>query len=55
MASGRNGMTRIQSVNDIRIFSTHPPRYPAMSPISVPITIVMNVPMSPTSSEMRAP
>ena len=55
IASGRNGMTRNQSVRRIRTVSDTPPRYPATMPMNDPITIEIAVASSPTVSETREP
>jgi hypothetical protein len=55
MASGRNGITRNQSVRRIRTLSDTPPRYPATIPMNDPITMEIAVANSPTVSETREP
>src|SRR5512132_1486375 len=55
MASGRNGITRNQSVRRIRALSDTPPRYPATIPMNDPITMEIAVASSPTVSETREP
>jgi hypothetical protein len=55
MASGRNGITRNQSVRRIRTLSDTPPRYPATIPMRDPIVIEIAVASSPTVSETREP
>ena len=55
IASGRNGITRNQSVIRISTVSIHPPKNPAVMPISEPIAIVSTVAANPTSNETREP
>ena len=55
IASGRNGITRNQSVIRISTVSSRPPKNPAVIPISDPIAIVSTVAARPTNSEMREP
>jgi hypothetical protein len=55
IASGRNGMTRNQSVSRSRIAPTQVPKWPDAMPTMVPIAIEITVAAKPTSNEMRAP
>jgi hypothetical protein len=55
IASGRNGITRNQSVSRIRTTSDFPPKYPATIPITAPIATEMSVAKSPTMSDGRDP
>ena len=52
---GRTGMTRITSVNRIRMDSTRPPKYPATSPTITPMEIVKIADANPTRRAMRLP
>ena len=55
IASGRNGITRNQSVKRISTDSVHPPRKPAAMPTTLPMSIVRIVASNPTSRLIRAP
>src|SRR2546422_5675240 len=55
ITSGRPGITRMTSVNRIRMFSIRPPRYPATSPTITPIAIVKNAEANPTRRATRLP
>ena len=55
IASGRNGITRNQSVNRLSTRPNPPRKYPDMIPITVPINIDMTVAASPTTRLIRAP
>src|SRR5919204_3711491 len=55
IAKTSHGMTKPQSVIRIKSWSTHPPRYPATSPMADPITMVIAVADRPTSSDTLAP
>ena len=55
IASGRNGMTRNHSVIRESTLSTLPPKKPAATPTSVPMTIAISVAAIPMSRLGRDP
>ena len=55
IAKSRNGIESITSTARANNVSTMPPKKPAISPTTVPMSTVRSVAITPTSSEMREP
>ena len=55
MAPSSIGMARKMSTRRLSTASTHPPKKPAMAPMSVPTATTMIVVSTPTLIEVRAP
>ena len=55
MAPSRIGSARKISVSRLSTASTHPPKKPAIAPISVPSSTTSSVANTPTLNEVRVP